>query len=267
MSDAAPFVGIEVIGGSECTDSESDKDEDSDESAAYDEAAHRAALQRLREDIIVPMISAEEAERTDARLLPGFLTEEEVLHVLEAGRRMPGAVYDELMQPGDWEGHPAGPHVAGLTAKHDKNFSASHVALNLHRGGYFAAGWPQLTAKITGAMRSQPGHWCDEGVALHIRCIELHTYAVGGGLMMVDHRDYGSALTMSILLSEAACLEGGELLTWREGAPVVHAMGRGDALLFHSEKVHNVSPIEKGERRSLVIELWVRQPNQRNRYE
>jgi streptomycin 6-kinase len=46
-----------------------------------------------------------------------------------------------------------------------------------------------------------------------------------------------SHLTLFVGVQE---LEGGELMTWREGRPVIHVLGRGDALLFPSEKVSRV---------------------------
>ena len=55
-------------------------------------------------------------------------------------------------------------------------------------------------------------------------------------------------------------------MTSQDGTPVVHAMSRGDALLFPSLKTHNVSPITHGQRRSLVIELWAGEANLNNRY-
>jgi hypothetical protein len=36
---------------------------------------------------------------------------------------------------------------------------------------------------------------------------------------------------------------GGQFLTWLVGEPVVHRMARGDALLFHSEKVSTLSTL------------------------
>lgn len=261
---AAPiaFVGIQVLG---MPLSDDDDAEDEEDLAYGHEVEHRNALQRLREELVVPMISAADAELTEPLLLPSLLTEAEVLLIFEAAQSMPGAAYDELVEPGDWDDHESGPHVDGLTAKHDTNYSDSHVALNLHRNGYFVSGYPELCAKLTTAMRSQPGRWCASDVNLNVRCVELHTYAApSSGLMMKDHRDYGSVLTLSVLLSPSA--KGGEFLTWRDGTPIAHGMARGDGILFHSEKVHNVSPVECGERRSLVIELWVRQATTSNRY-
>ena len=40
------------------------------------------------------------------------------------------------------------------------------------------------------------------------------------------------------------------------GAPVAHRLDQGSAVLFPSEKLHNIEKVERGTRESLVIELW-----------
>ena len=92
--------------------------------------------------------------------------------------------------------------------------------------------------------------------ALALRCVEFHTYQAGGGLLDVDHRDTGSAVSMSILLSDAAQMDGGRFVTWGASGPTAHALARGDAVLFDSEKRHNVTTVRRGVRHSLVLELW-----------
>ena len=73
-------------------------------------------------------------------------------------------------------------------------------------------------------------------------------------------------ISASILLSEPAAVDGGNfttfLNTFEEGrAPVAHLLSnRGDAVVFRSEKIHNVSPITRGLRQSLVVELWAGEP-------
>ena len=76
----------------------------------------------------------------------------------------------------------------------------------------------------------------------------------------------GSALTLSVLLSEPTEMIGGEFVTWSEGQPVVHQLARGDAVLFRSEKCHSVAKVVRGVRRSLVVELWSLGTNTKNRY-
>ena len=98
-------------------------------------------------------------------------------------------------------------------------------------------------------------------VSLAVRCSELHTYHVGGCLMERDHKDSGSIITMSVCLTDPATFDGGRLLTWDGDTPIVHEAQRGDGILFRSEDLHNVSPVTKGTRHALVIELW---PGARN---
>ena len=92
-----------------------------------------------------------------------------------------------------------------------------------------------------------------------VRTIELHHYSPGGGLLIPGHRDCGSDLTISILLSDPDEVTGGDFVTYASGegrAPTAHKMGRGDAILFQSDKLHNISTVQSGVRKSLVVELW-----------
>ena len=60
----------------------------------------------------------------------------------------------------------------------------------------------------------------------------------------------------SVLLHSPEEGSGGEFVTYLDGAPVVHKLSKGDAVLFHSTKSHNVATVRRGLRHSLVIELW-----------
>ncbi len=136
----------------------------------------------------------------------------------------------------------------------------------MHRGGWFMRTFPALWAHILDGMRSQPGSGGDAGGALNVRCVELHHYATGGHLLQPKHRDNGSALTISVMLSDPASTSGGAFVTYDEGAPVVHALGHGDAILFHSEKLHNVCTVTSGVRQALVVELWEAPANSSDRF-
>eukprot|EP00547_Thalassionema_nitzschioides_P012659 CAMPEP_0194259134 /NCGR_PEP_ID=MMETSP0158-20130606/42864_1 /TAXON_ID=33649 /ORGANISM="Thalassionema nitzschioides, Strain L26-B" /LENGTH=72 /DNA_ID=CAMNT_0038998813 /DNA_START=101 /DNA_END=319 /DNA_ORIENTATION=+ len=72
---------------------------------------------------------------------------------------------------------------------------------------------------------------------------------------------------MSILLSDPAGVTGGDFVTYGEGMPMAHNMRRGDAILFQSEKLHNISTVTKGIRQSLVVELWASTENAKGRFE
>ena len=74
-------------------------------------------------------------------------------------------------------------------------------------------------------------------------------------------------LTLSALLTDPNLLEGGVFMTWRGGQPVYHDdLEQGDAVVFHSERVHNVSAVMEGVRHSLVVELWEGADNENDRH-
>lgn len=149
-------------------------------------------------------------------------------------------------------------------------YGDAHAALHMHRDGYFARSRPALNGKLVSQMRmqsaSRPGSWGSPMLPLSVRCVEFHAYTVGAALMDPGHRDRGSTISMSVLLSDPTKHDGGRFVTWEGAAPVVHELGIGDAILFPSEKVHNVSPLTRGVRNSLVIELWAGDGNMLHRY-
>ena len=105
-----------------------------------------------------------------------------------------------------------------------------------------------------------------------IRSAELHTYRPGGSVADPQHRDCGSLVTLSVLLSPPADYSGAQFMYWRADAArgteevLRPALGRGDGVLFASEKRHNVTPLLTGRRRSFVLELWAGATNQHNRH-
>jgi hypothetical protein len=93
---------------------------------------------------------------------------------------------------------------------------------------------------------------------LSIRVIEHWKYSIGGGLIDPLHYDVDSILTIVVLLSNATDFDGGIFRTF-ESDNITHQeyqMEQGDALCFVSHKFHNIVPITRGIRRSLVMELW-----------
>ena len=78
-----------------------------------------------------------------------------------------------------------------------------------------------------------------------------------GGLHTKRHCDHGSLVTIDILLTDPAQIEGGVLQTLEpDGELLGHAWERGDALVFLSHKYHCVSPLTRGTRQVMVCELW-----------
>jgi len=160
---------------------------------------------------------------------------------------------------------------------HHLAWTDDHVVLYMHTDNWFVRTLPKFWLRIRGAMESRP--WMNgvipelddtfygaateeeerhcQSMMDHVRCIELHHYSPGGGLFTPGHRDTGSSLTMSILLSDPDNVVGGDFVTYGAGGvPVAHKMAQGDAILFHSEKLHNISTVTSGVRQSLVVELW-----------
>lgn len=149
---------------------------------------------------------------------------------------------------------------------YDYVFSQEHVACYLHRESGFASRCPALCERLVATMAAAYPGMPAPTTPLHIRCVELHTYTVGGALVTPGHRDNGSSRTLIVQLSAADAFDGGRFVTWNEGAPVVHEMAAGDGLLIDSERLHNVQPVTRGLRHSLVIELWVQPVNRFNRF-
>jgi hypothetical protein len=227
-------------------------------------------------------------------ILRGLLDPQEIACLLEAARAWPSLC--ELAEQGG--GPCAGDLCAELQgAAHDLAMKAGghlamkpgvnsepahHVVLYLHRECFLQGRCPALWSKLLRAVSTPPREWEPGGVPLpwavrarelNVRCIELHTYACGGGLIDANHRDDGSTLTMSVLLSDPREMDGGRFITYdgpREPheppQPLQHELQRGDAILFQSEDRHNVSTVTRGVRQSLVVELWTGKTNIKNRF-
>lgn len=154
------------------------------------------------------------------------------------------------------------------SAPHHFAWTEDHVVLYMHnKENWFVEALPSLWCVIRGAMESRP--WMNGGVPVldeswvgseqsmeQVRCIELHHYSTGGGLLIPGHRDTGSDLTISVLLSDPVDVSGGDFVTYRDGVPIAHEMKQGDAILFNSEDLHNISTVTGGVRQSLVVELY-----------
>jgi len=117
---------------------------------------------------------------------------------------------------------------------------------------WIEAGWsgdettPGPLAAITGGMAS-----------LSIRVVERWQYEVGGGLCDPRHYDVDSILTVVALLSEESDYDGGVFRTFEpDDIHIEHPMSQGDVICFLSHKYHNITPVTRGVRRSLVMELW-----------
>ena len=195
------------------------------------------------------------AENTEPVVLRGFLSAQQCDAILQA------ATAKGVFEPADDE-------IACDALRdvaHHVPLSSEHIVLYMHREGWFPSTLPAIWSHVLGGMRSQQP-WVEPDAPLNVRCIELHHYSTGGCLLTPSHRDNGSSLTMSVLLSETAASTGGTFVTYDEGMPIAHEMARGDAILFNSEKLHNVTTVTSGTRQSLVVELWPAPTNASNRF-
>lgn len=105
-------------------------------------------------------------------------------------------------------------------------YGPAHSVLFMHTDGWFADKLPTLHERLTGAMRTQQASWCLRCTsspmfppgprALSVRCIELHTYGVGGSLSRPGHRDSGSCIVRA--LEAAMRRESHAPLSWRTQA-------------------------------------------------
>ena len=90
------------------------------------------------------------------------------------------------------------------------------------------------------------------------RCVECHKLGPGADILHPGHHDFGSLVTIDVMLSRPGVdFRGGAFLTKESGGAVLsHAFERGDAIVFVSHKPHFVAPVVTGEREVLIVELW-----------
>ena len=196
------------------------------------------------------------AQRTRARHCPACLTPAEVAAVLAAGqrvRRAGGATLRRFVDAGEFRTtylHAASDELIGPEAA-----AALSKLVQTMRAEDAAAGWGLLDARHA------------------VRCIEYHEQQcispeaggggsdAGGGVSTgaasATHYDAGSLVTIDVMLSQGGAFEGGRLTTPEaDGALTPHPLVSGDALCFVSHKFHYCTPVTRGTREVLVIELW-----------
>jgi predicted 2-oxoglutarate/Fe(II)-dependent dioxygenase YbiX len=204
-------------------------------------------------------------EATEVIHLPGLLSDADIQHIFDAAADLSGNALPTADDPNRLEIE-AYPH-------HER--SPSVATLHLNRNNHWASFCPALSDKISHAMRSQPGMYTSPQIKLSIRCVEFNTYTPtrpprfhSQYTLSRGHRDTGSLLTISMLLTDPDDVVGGTFVTCCRagGKHVAHLVARGDALLFFSEKLHNVTPVSAGVRHSLVIELWQGKANTVDRF-
>ena len=97
----------------------------------------------------------------------------------------------------------------------------------------------------------------DRRAQLNLRVAEYHVVEEQGGLPIPKHIDYGSLMTLDIMLSHTSEFEGGIFQTLEaDGSFASHPFERGDALIFQSHKYHSISPVTWGRRNVFIAEIW-----------
>jgi hypothetical protein len=161
-----------------------------------------------------------DAERSQTLILPRFLSPAEVDKVHAVGGAA-GVTRDTAAAGGDF--------LALMPEGFRNPRWKEHVKVYLHRDGEFSERLPEISRRVLGAMRERykTGDWgtgsdLHQDLDLHVRCVEYHTYKLGGGLVAAGHCDAGSALTLAVMLSDPRQLQGsGQFVTFTEGEPVV----------------------------------------------
>ena len=216
-------------------------------------AAAVAAAEKFAAEARTPLLRARrkcwyDAEIQRPVILQDLLTSDDVAKL----RRMRAAL----------EASGRAPHMFRDTTE-----ESNHAVCYLHYDGFAQRTEPELIERLLAAMRAHaPSAWPRSTRELRVRCIELHTYQAGGGLFLPSHRDNDSVLTLSARVSEDGAFDKGRFVTYDRGAPVAHRLDQGSAVLFPSEKLHNIEKVERGTRESLVIELWEGETNGVDRF-
>ena len=91
---------------------------------------------------------------------------------------------------------------------------------------------------------------------LGIRCVEKLIYNIGGELG--HHLDDGSIYTFMVMFNDD--YTGGDFQILKENenlqSPINYRSPKGGGILFNSNKLHGVKPVELGSRHVLVMEFW-----------
>ena len=191
------------------------------------------AASRLSDRVYNPRLpTTTEAQRTRVVRIPRFASDEDIdaVHAAAAAIRDAGAkevVRSNGLKSGSWRTIFFNHQLAlQLPQLHTRLLAAAHEA--------DAANWGLLDSGR-------------HGVAL--RCAEYHSVREAGGLPMANHNDYGSLITMDLMLSPSGDYSGGDFCTKEvDGEMLSHRFERGDLLLFVSHKYHSVRPVTNGRR-------------------
>ena len=220
-----------------------------------------------------PKLTPAQADLSEHVVLRGLLSDEEIGRLCARGEGALGSQAEEAPVTLDLFDEAGAAATMAEDYFHNSSDNCEHRVAHLHRGGALQREESRLLERVLSHVRrADAARWrLLLGRPACLRSAEYHAYTNGGSVADPEHRDQGSLLTLTVLLSEPTeCQRGGELRVATSSdrdeaafAPVT--LARGDGCLFVSERRHNVTPVVGG-RRSFVIELWDGPPTEFNRH-
>ena len=184
----------------------------------------------------------ERAQASSVFRIPKFLSAEEMTQLHEAAATVRQDVGEQDLH--NRQGAPVGSwHTVFL------NNRLAELLPNLHDKLFAAA--READAETGGLLDS-------ERHELSLRVAEYHAVTEAGGIPMHKHHDFGSLLTLDVMLSDPSSdFKGGDFCTLEpDGTLKRHAFEYGDLIIFQSHKYHCVQPVTSGRRNVLVCEIW-----------
>lgn len=217
-----------------------------------DEELLKREYERYVASVETPLSNVDEvtAQRTQAVRIRGLLNRDDIAAVRRVGAELALERGGSTIDRSAW-GQPQGTWLVTF----------------LNTDGAFEARLPSIHARIReAAVAVDRALWNVTADVEHVnyRVAEFHTMHAAldgaptrGGLHTPRHCDHGSLVTIDVLLSDPAEIEGGVLQTLEpDGELRGHEWEQGDALVFLSHKYHSVSELTRGTRNVLVCELW-----------
>ena len=196
---------------------------------------------------ITPVMSQQEAQKTEVHSTKQFLSKNEVSKLIKFAEKcsLPvytTNVYDDVGVNGD----------------------PLHTTMYLQTDKLFESELNWLFTKIVrlAKLANKQNDWgfdIERG-QFNVRVAEYHEMRPGGALRDSHHYDIGSLITVDIMLQEATI--GAVFNTLEVSSDAqheslqTHQFHSGDALVFVSHKYHCVSPLIEGCRKVLVVEFW-----------
>lgn len=184
----------------------------------------------------------QEANRTHAICVPGFLSPNQVTNVRHVAKHVSLPCYTANAGEDIRDGQ-AVSTTTYLTTRHlfQKQLSWLHhkvkdlvTSVNENEGWGFATSSPHF----------------------QLRVAEWHEMSQGGSLSSYGHYDIGSLITVDLCLEEAHKGAHFQTVDARTNGASTLPFHSGDAIVFISHKRHRVTHLKLGHREVLVLEYW-----------